>query len=56
MIDSLERASKVPKPPVSALFSDVYAQMPWHLKEQLQETLDLVKKHPHICPADMPVR
>jgi hypothetical protein len=53
IIESLERASKVPKPPVSALFTDVYKEMPWHLKEQLQGTLALIKRHPHLLPPDM---
>lgn len=53
IIESLERASKVPKPPVSALFTDVYKEMPWHLQEQLQETLALIKRHPHLLPPDM---
>lgn len=53
IIESLERASKVAKPPLSALFTDVYADMPWHLKEQLQDTLALVKRHPHLLPPDM---
>lgn len=53
IIEALERASKVPKPPVSALFTDVYAEMPWHLKEQLQDTLELIKRHPHLLPPDM---
>jgi 2-oxoisovalerate dehydrogenase E1 component alpha subunit len=54
VIEALERASKVEKPPVSALFSDVYAEMPWNLREQLQDTLTLIKRHPHLCPPDMP--
>lgn len=52
----MEAASKVPKPPVSAMFSDVYAHMPWHLKEQLADTLALVKQHPHLLPPGMPAR
>lgn len=50
IIKALERASKVDKPPVSAMYTDVYADMPWHLQEQLQDTLELVKQHPHLCP------
>ena len=56
VIEALEKASKVAKPPVSALFSDVYADMPWHLQEQLQETLQVARRHPHLCPPDMPVQ
>jgi hypothetical protein len=43
----------VGKPPLSALFTDVYAEMPWHLKEQLRETQALVQRHPHLLPPDM---
>jgi 2-oxoisovalerate dehydrogenase E1 component alpha subunit len=50
VIEALERASKVAKPPVSAMFTDVYAEMPWHLQEQLADTLELVKRHPHLLP------
>lgn len=53
IIESLEKASKVPKPPLSAMFTDVYAEMPWNLKEQLRDTLELVKRHPHLLPPDM---
>lgn len=53
VIQALERASKVPKPPVSALFTDVYAEMPWNLQEQLEDTMQLIKRHPHLLPPDM---
>jgi 2-oxoisovalerate dehydrogenase E1 component alpha subunit len=56
VIEALEKASKVAKPPVSALFTDVYAEMPWHLQEQLQQTLEVARRHPHLCPPDMPVQ
>ena len=56
VIEALEKASKVAKPPVSDMFTDVYAEMPWHLEEQLQETLQVARRHPHLCPPDMPVK
>jgi 2-oxoisovalerate dehydrogenase E1 component alpha subunit len=56
IIEALEKASKVAKPPVSDMFTDVYAEMPWHLQEQLQETLAVAQRHPHLCPPDMPVK
>jgi hypothetical protein len=52
---SLEAAAKVPKPPLSDLFTDVYREMPWHLKEQMQQTFEAVRRHPELCPADMEV-
>jgi len=56
VVTALEEASKVGKPALSELFTDVYAQMPWHLKEQMEETLAFAKRHPEIVPAGVPVR
>ncbi len=37
-IDELVKAAAaVPKPPLESMFTDVYEDMPWHLKEQLAE-------------------
>ncbi|KAF8068400.1 2-oxoisovalerate dehydrogenase subunit alpha 2 [Scenedesmus sp. PABB004] len=56
IIDALERAAKVPKPAVGQLFTDVYAEpMPWHLREQREQTLALARRHPHLVPPGMPV-
>ncbi|GFH22114.1 hypothetical protein HaLaN_19528 [Haematococcus lacustris] len=33
-MDALDAAAAVPKPPVSCLFTDVYKNMPGHLKAQ----------------------
>lgn len=27
---------------------DVYKEMPWHLKEQMEETLAVLKRHPQL--------
>lgn len=35
--EALGRAEKIPPPPLETMFEDVYAQMPWHLREQLDE-------------------
>jgi TPP-dependent pyruvate/acetoin dehydrogenase alpha subunit len=35
LIEALDAASRVPKPDVSSMFEDVYAQMPWNLREQV---------------------
>lgn len=56
VVAALEAASKVPKPPLSALFTDVYSQMPKHLEEQMAATMDFVTRHKDICPPDIPVR
>jgi pyruvate dehydrogenase E1 component alpha subunit len=34
VVDEVEKA---PPPPVKSIFEDVYAQMPWHLREQMKE-------------------
>jgi pyruvate dehydrogenase E1 component alpha subunit len=35
--EAIAHAEKVPKPDIETLFTDVYAEMPWHLKEQLRQ-------------------
>jgi 2-oxoisovalerate dehydrogenase E1 component alpha subunit len=56
VVTALDEASKVEKPPLSDLFTDVYAQMPWHLREQMEETISFAKRHPEIVPQGVPVR
>jgi hypothetical protein len=53
---ALEQAAKVPKSPVSELFSDVYREVPWHLQEQLEQVLATARRHPELCPPDMELR
>ena len=54
VVEALEVAQAEPKPPLSCMFSDVYADLPWHLREQQQEVADFVRKHPDMLPAGMP--
>ena len=35
--NAIKNAENVPPPPVEDIFTDVYAEMPWRLKEQLEE-------------------
>ncbi len=35
--EAIAHAEKLPKPALETLFTDVYAEMPWHLEEQLRE-------------------
>jgi TPP-dependent pyruvate/acetoin dehydrogenase alpha subunit len=42
-ITDAERVS--PKPPVASLFEDVYADVPWHLREQQAELEAELHKH-----------
>lgn len=53
---ALDEASKVPKAPLSTAFEDVYATMPWHIKEQQAATLEFARSNPHMVPAGVPVR
>ena len=35
--EAIQHAEKLPRPAIETLFSDVYAQMPWNLEDQLRE-------------------
>lgn len=35
--DAIAHAEKIPRPNIETLFTDVYAEMPWHLEEQLRQ-------------------
>ncbi|KAL0019116.1 hypothetical protein WJX77_012317 [Trebouxia sp. C0004] len=56
VLKALEAAQKEPKAPLSDMFTDVYKEMPWHLREQMKEAMAHVKAHPEACPSDIPVR
>ncbi|KAK9816866.1 hypothetical protein WJX72_006300 [[Myrmecia] bisecta] len=56
VIEALDSAGKAAKPPLSEMFTDVYDELPWHLKEQQDEVLKHVALHPEACPSDMPVK
>jgi pyruvate dehydrogenase E1 component alpha subunit len=44
--DAITEAERVsPKPPVASLFEDVYAELPWHLREQQAELEAELHKH-----------
>lgn len=45
--DALKYAeSREAKPPLHTMFEDVYADMPWHLREQSEEAAAAAAKHP----------
>jgi 2-oxoisovalerate dehydrogenase E1 component alpha subunit len=52
--DAIAEASRsAPKPPVASLFEDVYADIPWHLREQRELLEAEIRKHgakksPHV--------
>ncbi|KAG2438412.1 hypothetical protein HYH02_010867 [Chlamydomonas schloesseri] len=80
VLAALDRAAQVPKPPLSDMFTDVYAPMAAtaaggggaavaagsgeglglgllpHLAEQREATLEFARRHPGVCPPDVPLR
>jgi 2-oxoisovalerate dehydrogenase E1 component alpha subunit len=50
VVEAMKRAEKVPKPPLEDLFTDVYAEMPWHIHEQLEEAKTHIQKHADVYP------
>lgn len=46
VLEAMEAAETADKPPSSEMFTDVYAQMPTHLREQRDEMMEHVKKYP----------
>jgi pyruvate dehydrogenase E1 component alpha subunit len=47
--DAIGEAEKIPPPPLESMLEDVYAELPWHLREQQQELLSgpRAKAHGH---------
>ena len=41
-----------PKPPIASMFEDVYADVPWHLREQQAELEAALRKHGDKKPPD----
>ncbi len=37
--EEVKQALTVPSPPITAIFEDVYSEMPWNLKEQMEEVV-----------------
>ena len=46
VVEALNAAQKERRPPLSDMFSDVYADMPWHLREQQAEAFEHARQHP----------
>jgi pyruvate dehydrogenase E1 component alpha subunit len=45
--EAVARAEAKPPPPLESLFDDVYAELPWHLKEQREQILTGPRPHTH---------
>ncbi|KAG2491597.1 hypothetical protein HYH03_010163 [Edaphochlamys debaryana] len=58
VLAALDAAARVPKPPISDLFTDVYAgpDLPPHLEAQRRDTLAFARRHPALVPPGVPVR
>ena len=37
--DAIQAAEKMENPPLESIFQDVYAEMPWHIREQMHEII-----------------
>ncbi len=51
----IKEQENAPKPSLESLFTDVYAEMPWNLEEQMQETLNKAGKRKHEKGEDFPL-
>lgn len=49
-IASLNRSSDAPRPSVDTLFTDVYDELPWSLREQQAEMFEHLAKYPEHYP------
>jgi hypothetical protein len=56
VLEALDAATRVTKPALSTLFTDVYAALPPHLQAQSAQALDFVRRNPAVCPPDVPVQ
>ncbi|CAN6335738.1 unnamed protein product [Urochloa humidicola] len=55
LLQAIQVAERMPKPPVAELFTDVYDQVPSNLREQERLLRETIMKHPADYPTDVPV-
>ncbi|CAN6326017.1 unnamed protein product [Urochloa humidicola] len=55
LLQAIQVAERMPKPPVAELFTDVYDQVPSNLREQERLLWETIMKHPADYPTDVPV-
>jgi len=55
LLQAIQAAERMTKPPVTELFTDVYDKIPSNLREQEQFLRDTIMKHPADYPTDVPV-
>ena len=52
---AIKEVESAPKPPLETLFTDVYAEMPWNIKEQMEEALSSKGKRKPSKSEDFPL-
>ncbi|RLN29249.1 2-oxoisovalerate dehydrogenase subunit alpha 2, mitochondrial [Panicum miliaceum] len=55
LLQAIQVAERMPKPPIAELFTDVYDQIPSNLREQERLLRETIMKHPADYPTDVPV-
>ncbi|MCE0482365.1 hypothetical protein HAX54_041052 [Datura stramonium] len=55
VLEAIQAAEKVEKPPLTDLFGDVYDKVPSNLQEQERFIRDTIKRHPKEYPSDVPL-
>ncbi|KAH0665996.1 hypothetical protein KY285_027202 [Solanum tuberosum] len=55
VVEAIQAAEKVEKPPLTELFGDVYDKIPSNLQEQERFIRDTIKRYPKEYPSDVPV-
>ncbi|GMH06704.1 hypothetical protein Nepgr_008544 [Nepenthes gracilis] len=55
VLEAIQAAEKLKKPPVAELFTDVYDVLPPNLLEQRKSLMETLKKHPEEYPQDFPL-
>ncbi|PSS17501.1 2-oxoisovalerate dehydrogenase subunit alpha 2 like [Actinidia chinensis var. chinensis] len=55
VMQAIQAAERIEKPPLSEMFTDVYDQTPSNLQEQEEMIREAIKRHPKDYPSDLPV-
>lgn len=55
LLQAIQVAEKMEKPPLAELFTDVYDQVPSNLREQERLLRETIKRHPGDYPPEVPV-
>lgn len=55
LLQAIQVAERLDKPPLRELFTDVYDQVPNNLREQEKFLRQTIKKHPAEYPPDVPL-